>query len=89
MKDYGSHPHSLLYVGSLTSLLTPDQLWKAMSMQRETHQLQGEIDGKEKAGGEEPVSMEEEARGHVLSDAIQGPPHLLTGLCGGPFSNLK
>ena len=37
MKDYGSHLHSLLYVGNLTSLLTPDQLWKAMSMQKHTN----------------------------------------------------
>ena len=36
-----------------------------------------------------PVGMEEEAQEHVLSDAIQGPPHLLMGLCGCPFSNLK
>ena len=36
-----------------------------------------------------PVGMEEEAQGHMLSDAIQGPPHLLKGLCGCPFSNLK
>ena len=37
MKDHGSHLHCLFSAGSLTFLLTPDQLWKAMSMQREKH----------------------------------------------------
>lgn len=54
----------------------PPDSWPALGSNEhakgETPQLQGDIDGMEKAGGEVPVGMEEEPQGHVLSDAIQG-----------------
>lgn len=45
--------------------------------------------GEERPGAEVPAAREEEAEGQVQGDVIKGPPHPLTGLPGGPFSNLK
>lgn len=59
MTSYGSPPALSLSVGSLL----PSWLWPALGSNRHAkggnHQLRVEIDGKEKAGGEVPVGMEE------------------------------
>lgn len=47
-------------------LLTPDQLWKAMSAVGGVHQLQSVRDGKERPGAEMPAAREEEAEGQGL-----------------------
>lgn len=75
---------------AITSLLTPDQLWKAVIVQREKHtSFRVNEVGEERPGAEVPAAREEEAEGQVQGDVIKGPPHPLTGLPGGPFSNLK